>query len=892
MRRCFALLMALMLSTSILSFGQKAKGDKCYKDYDYHDAITFYKKAISSNPNDTASLVRLATCYRIIRDYDNAEKYYAMAADKPGISESAFFYYGEILKNNGKIDDAMSQFLKCTILVPKDSAAAREVRYCNLLKKKFYVTYQVTPVKGINTGNAEFCPVAYNDDIVFISDRKEDIVNMSENNFTGGNFFKIYVSKPEHDGFGTPKEFPLKANKTQTQYNIGPVSFSADGNEMFFTEVAAKRKKNYVNQAKIYYCIKSGNHWGSPKPFPYNSDKYSTMDPSLSADGKMLFFASNMPGGMGGTDIYVCTLDKNNKWSRPKNLGKDVNTQGNEAFPYMRSDGVLFFSSNRHFNYGGFDIFSAKLANNKWTDVQNLGPDVNSPKDDFGIFFNSNNRTGYFSSNRKDGQGQDDIYSFLYIGDYMPLKGAVLFSYNIHDPVPAVDVHLLDVNGNVVADTKTDKNGVFVFDNLKPDEKYMVKVNDNDPRFAGKKRFYLADSTGKIVAVTLFSNKGGKFVFTQLPADLTSMPRMNNLDKGVNLAGNLLQGDSSKPVANVKISVLNANGDVMQTATTNAFGAFVFTQLPPDENYEFKVDENGDTKLIPRAKIVLTDKNGNTLKTFYVGPDGKFNFQVLASDTTAISHMTVDDPQLRLGFSNILLSDQKKPLSKIKISVIDKSGKVLQSTVTGSAGEFSFTNLPPDESSDIQVDGSDPRLKNMSKLYITDAKRDVMKEMDLNNGSFTYELLPADKKEMGSIYVYDPWIEALNLKNKKNTKTNKNMYIIENIYYDYNKWNILPAAAHVLDKVVEVMKNDPSIKIELDAFTDPRGSADFNMQLSQKRADAAVAYIVSHGIAKSRVKGKGLGETHPLNNCGDPNVHCTEAQYAVNRRTEFKIIRN
>ena len=110
-----------------------------------------------------------------------------------------------------------------------------------------------------------------------------------------------------------------------------------------------------------------------------------------------------------------------------------------------------------------------------------------------------------------------------------------------------------------------------------------------------------------------------------------------------------------------------------------------------------------------------------------------------------------------------------------------------------------------------------------------------MKELVLSNGSFKYELVPSDKKEMGSIYVYDPWIESLNLKNEKsNTKTNKSMYIIENIYYDYGKWDILPAAAHVLDKVVEVMKNDASIRIELDAFTDPRGSADFNLQLSQK----------------------------------------------------------
>ncbi len=368
------------------------------------------------------------------------------------------------------------------------------------------------------------------------------------------------------------------------------------------------------------------------------------------------------------------------------------------------------------------------------------------------------------------------------------------------------------------------------------------------------------------------------------------MPKLDASDKNINIAGNLLQGDSSKPLSNAKVSLLNANGDVIQSVTTNAFGAFVFTQLPPDENYSFKVDVPSDTKLSAgKTKVVLTDKNGNTIKTFFISSDGKFKFQVLATDTSALARMEVQDPELRLELHDILLSDQKVPLPNIKINMVDKTGAVLQSTTTDGGGAFSFSNLPADQSEMMEVDMNDPRLSKMTKLYVTDTKKTTRRELSLSNGSFKYELLPADKKSMGDIYVYDPWIEALNL---KNSKAKDSMYIVENIYYDYEKADILPAAGRVLDKVVKVMKADPNIKVQLNAFTDPRGSDDFNMQLSQKRADAAVAYMITHGVEKNRLVAKGLGKTHLLNDCGDPNVHCSEAEFAINRRTEFKIIRS
>jgi len=871
------------------SFAQKSRGDQCYSSYDYRAAISFYQKAITSNPGDTASLVRLANCYAILKDYDNAETYYSMAAAVQGISPKVYYNYANILKNNGKLDRARAQFAKYSSLVPSDSNGKAQVRYCDHLKKTYYIAYQVSTVDGINSKFSDFSPVYCGDNLVFVSDRGEDLVNFERSTNTGGNYFKMFVAKPLSKGFDKPQSFSTTINGVNADFNVGPATFTADGKTVYYTQVAALRKRKFINQAKIFYCTSDdGKKWSKPQPFPYNSDDYSVMDPAISPDGQWLYFASTMPGGYGGSDLYVCQKTADG-WSKPLNLGAEVNTPGNEGFPYVRSDGTLFFSSDRHFNYGGLDIFSCQRIENMWTDVENLGPDINSSTDDFGICFNKNNRTGFFSSNRKGGLGNDDIYSFFYIGDYKPLKGTILFSYNLHDPVPSVDVKLLNDSGQVIANGKTDSLGQFRFTNLDPDKRYMVTINENDPRFAGKKRFYLADSTGKIIAVTLMDKKMGMYTFTKLPPDLSKMPKMDAVDKNINIAGNLLQGDSSKPISNARVSLLNDKGEVIASTTTNEFGAFVFSNLPPDNNYTFQVEPAQDTKLPPNMKVTLTDKNGNTIKTFNVPGNGKFKFELLAADTTTISRMKVDDTQLRYVMKSVLLDENKKPMANVKISIVDKDGNVLQTTTTDANGQYVFTNLPPDKTYFIQLDQNDPRLGKMKMVYIADTRHNIIRELDLGHG-FRFEMLAADKSKMGTMTVYDPWIEALNLKNKNNSKKDS-LHIIENILYDYQKWDILPSAEHVLNKVIEVMKSDPNIIVELDAFTDPRGSDEYNLQLSQKRADAAVAYMVAHGISKSRVTGKGFGETHLLNHCGDPGVTCTEEEYAVNRRTEFKITR-
>jgi len=330
MKRNFIIVCVLVFSVmSGVAFGQKAKADKCFSDFDYKDAIPLYLKVVKSSPNDTTSIIHLAYSYAVIKDYTDAEIYYARVANMNGIAPIVHYNYAEALKYNGKIDAASAEFAKYLTLTPSGTAARSEIRNCDQLKRSYQKEYQVAGLDTINTAYSEFSPVIYKDSLVFVSDRSADNLNFAHNKYNGGNYFKVFVAAPANKGFGKASAFSSQINGANSDYNVGPVSFTADGNEAFFTEVAAVQGKGFVNHMKIYYCERSGGKWMKRAAFPYNSDSYSVMHPAISPDGKKLFFASDMPGGFGGMDLYVC-LGTTDGWSKPQNLGATVNTSGNE----------------------------------------------------------------------------------------------------------------------------------------------------------------------------------------------------------------------------------------------------------------------------------------------------------------------------------------------------------------------------------------------------------------------------------------------------------------------------------------------------------------------------------------------------------------------------------
>ncbi|HVA99494.1 MAG TPA: carboxypeptidase regulatory-like domain-containing protein, partial [Bacteroidia bacterium] len=861
---------------------------------DYAKAIPYYLKAIKSKNNNPKALERLADCYRLTNNYQNAETYYSQLITAGNVPQTIdYFNYAIILKSNGEYEKSKQEIIAYLKLNPSDKNAQIQLASFDKIAEwqSEPAMYSIKNISSINSNVSEFSPIIYKNEMVFVSERNPDLVNFQDYGWTNEPYLNIYASEIKQNkdsvSFGTPFLF---SKKTTSDGHDGPISFSTAGDEMCFSRVALKgnKDKNFVNRSKIYFSKRNGNSWGKVIPFQYNSDSYSVYDPCISVDGQSLFFASDMPGGFGGTDLYVCKKN-GDAWGQPENLGTDVNTSGNEILPFQRADGTLFFASDGQQGLGGLDVFSATYQNDKWTNVDHLGMPLNSSADDFGICFTDNNN-GYFSSNRAGGKGSDDIYSFKQINNFINVSGKILLSKNINDPAKNVKVNLLsEKDENILKSTKTDISGSFIFEHLNPDKKYMVKMDDEDATQLGKKQYYLANDKGKIVRVTVVDKAGNKFVFQNLPADTNALMPMDDADSSHTIAGNLLVGENpSAPLTNVKVNLINDKGEIVQSTTTNTFGSFVFSNLPSDQNYMVKVDENDPA--INGKKITMTNRNGTEIANTTAGKNGTFNFKILASDKNTLDQMNVKDADLRWDMKGKIVSDNNKALNNLKVNLVDDKGKIIATTTTNASGGFNFKDLPTDKNYMVTMDANDTRIKKAKKIFLTDNTGKIVKVAIVGkDATFSFHLLKDDKSELGTIYVNDPWLKVLKMKNEKKLAKQDSLMIIENIYYDYGKWDILPAAQQTLDKVVQVMKNDPSISIELSSYTDPRGTAEFNQTLSDKRAQTAVDYIIAHGISAKRISGKGYGETKLLNDCG---THpCTEEQYAINRRTEFKVIR-
>jgi len=882
----------LLLVFAGSGFAQMKRANEYFDKGDYPNAIRLYNKVIDRKKDNQQALEKIASAYRLTKKYLQAETYYARAIQSKEAEPMTHFYYALVLKNNKKYDLAKAEFLTYAKLVPSDKTADVMVKSTEEVKELLTrpAQYIVKNVIAANTRRSEFSPVVYKNNLVFVAEKTNDLLNFEKYSRNNEPFLNVYVSEIKKDkdsvNYKSPKSFSGKIN---SQYHDGPVCFNGDDTFMILTRVNALNKKDdkFVNRAKLFSSEFVSSSWTKPEPLNFNSDLYSVAHPSLSADGKMLYFTSDMPGGFGGKDLYV-SKKEGAGWGSPRNLGKEINTVGDEVFPYLRDDGILFFSSDGHTGIGGLDVFSAKMVDGKASRITNQGSPLNSSKDDFGIVFTDNNSRGYFSSDREGGSGSDDIYSFMVSNRFMTMKGKILTTLNQKDGAKNVKLSLLTDDGKLVNVSTTDAGGFFKFDNLNPDTRYLLKVDENNPEYSGAQKFYLSDNS-KVVGVTVINEKGEKFIFRNLPPDLNSLPMLEVKDENTfNIAGNLLSGENpSKPLSDVKVNLLNDKGDVLQTAVTNAFGAFVFTNLPPDQNFTVKVDEN-DSRLPPNTKIIFTNKSGKDIKSIATGKKGEFKFQILSADKNTISLLKVDDTELRYDMRGGVLNDNKLPLTGTKVNLLNENGQTIQSTTTDSKGNFLFTNLPPEQNYTVSLDENDSRLAKFKKLFLVDAIGNIIKELIGKDGKFKFVLLQSEQRRLGPIYVDDPWLKVLKLKTDVNTQK-ESLTIIESIYYNVGEWNILPAGEKILDKVVQVMKTDPNIRIELSSHTDSRSSDEYNIGLSQKRAKAGVDYIVSRGIAPTRISGKGYGETKLINKCGN-GVECTDEEHGKNRRTEFKVI--
>ncbi|MDF2435786.1 MAG: hypothetical protein K0Q95_162 [Bacteroidota bacterium] len=624
------ILLACVTFTSCSKYYIK-KGDAYYKTMQYSKAISNYTKGIAGTTSDS-TITKLANSYRLNNDYANAEKWYAEAlsiSEQPAIN---MFYYAKALMSNGKYIDAKKWFKKYQAVASSDKVS-KLIASCDSAESFFSnakkYSINVLEMSGVSSA---FSPVYYKDGIVFAADKKESNSEQKESGWTGRSYLDLYGSVKLQDGSWSAPQ-PLSGD-VNGRYHEGPAVFNNDASVLYFTRSNYKgskklRKDNKdESNLKIFSAEIKDGVWTNLKELPFNSDMYSCGHPALSPDGKTMYFISDMPGSKGGTDLYKSTLKITDngveEWSAPENLGEEINTSGNEMFPYVHKSGLFYFSSDGHNTMGGLDIYSAGYDGKKWSAPENLKYPINSSKDDFGFILNEDGKSGYISSDR---------------------------------------------NGN--------------------DEIYELKLND-----------------------LIFIVKGK-----------------------VTVRG------TGEPLSDAVVEITNNKDNYIQTLS---------------------VDDNGNYWMKMKAGV---------------------DYEIQAKM----------EGYLKPGVLSIKTSDKKK-----------------------------------------------------SEVFRAD---------------FQLEKIQTEKP-----------------------------IVLENIYYDLDQWMIRKDAAAELDKFAAILQENPQISIVLNAHTDSRAADDYNKILSEKRAKAAVEYLIKKGVDSKRLQWKGYGETVLLNDCG--NAHqCPEQEHQKNRRTEFQIIR-
>jgi outer membrane protein OmpA-like peptidoglycan-associated protein/tetratricopeptide (TPR) repeat protein len=483
MKRVILFLTICLAIPALVSAQSLDKAQKQMDKYNYAEAISILQKAAADDKTRNEAIPMLAECYRMQRDVVNAKATYAQAVELPEAKPETFYYYAQALQSTGDYAKAREMYQKYAVLNPADHRGSLFVAHCDSVLgpwKDMNPDFEIKLANNINTAESQLGPAFYDGQLVFASDFSSNPAEGKEYGWTGRGYLNIVKARPLSGGdfwgsMGASSELEGKFNQ---EYHDGPAAFSADGNSIYFTRSffgKAKREGIYkTNLLKIYYATKTDGNWGEVKPFFLNSTEFSVGHPALSPDGQTLYFVSDMPGGQGKTDIWMCKREGEG-WSQPTNLGPNVNTKENEMFPSMRGDGVLYFASEGLAGYGALDIFKTKDVNGTWTTPVNLHAPINGPSDDFAIAFAPGDKNGFFSSNRVGGVGNDDIYAFrdkpilpAYISGLVKDKASL-------KPIAVATVFLFNPKTGKVKVLKTGPDGMYktVVDN--PAD-YVVKA--------------------------------------------------------------------------------------------------------------------------------------------------------------------------------------------------------------------------------------------------------------------------------------------------------------------------------------------------------------------------------------------------------------------------------
>ncbi|ALM49034.1 cell envelope biogenesis protein OmpA [Flavobacterium psychrophilum] len=467
--------LSLLMAMSVAAQNKDTESaDKLFAKFEYLDAAKAYEK-LASKGKDPYVYKQIAESYYNLFSAKEATKWYAKLIEvKKDQDAETYYRYAQMLKVEGRYEEANKQMQKFASLAPQDQRAVLFNQDPDYLPKlKTQTKLYDEKILDINDAKyADFGGFVTDDNTFYFASTRNTARRTYGRNEEP--YMDIYTST--YNTNGSLSE-PTPLSELNTKWHDGPVSVTGDGNTMYFASESFKEgsfEKETPGQRTgliyLFVATKENGKWGNVRAVPFNEKKFSTGNPSVTKDGKTLYFASNRPGSTGGsTDIWKVEVLGNNKYGKPENLGKKVNTEGRENFPYITDDNKLFFASEGRKGFGGMDIFLIDL--NKGTEAINVGLPVNSPKDDFAFTFNNSKNIGFFSSNKA---GKDNLYQAT------PICGveAVVTVKDVKTGkvLANATVAILDDKNNVIETTTADANGVATY-NVDCDRAYVIQAS-------------------------------------------------------------------------------------------------------------------------------------------------------------------------------------------------------------------------------------------------------------------------------------------------------------------------------------------------------------------------------------------------------------------------------
>ncbi|MCH2199476.1 MAG: OmpA family protein [Flavobacteriales bacterium] len=707
MKKDILIIFSLFITTTMVAQeGALRKADRSRNDLAYAEAIDRYTNLLDRGVDSSRVALGLAESYFALRNMQAAADWYAQAGE---LETDEMCRFTHALKSTGNSAQAEILSQGCS----GEAYTAELIELIQTDNGRFDVTRE-----EFNTEGSEFGPCFIDGDLVFVSDRENDIAVKRRFKWNGRPFLDLYMLSESVEG--TPEFTPMPST-VNTPLHEGPGCFVDNGGTFYFTRNQTSAEGDQTLKLEILTSEMVNGEWSTPSGFTHNSADYSTGHPTITADEEFIAFTSDMDGGLGGTDIWICQKMNDGTWGTPMNAGPSINTVMNEMFPHFGVDGFLYFASDGHANLGGLDVFEAPFKNGACGNALNLGAPVNSTADDFSFTLREDERIAYFASNRDNDATNDDLYK-----------------------------------------VKVLKNREW---------NYTGIVIDNEGTAVMNCTVNVLNATGEVVGTAVTNSSGIFDLVTNVPAATDAELTFN--------AGPAL-ASAEKSVADCTQELYNLDAGTIELAALGYIGATVIRDKATNEG-------------LANLKATLTDLGTNSATTIVTDEDGSLNFDL-------------------------------NPTTNYEIT-LTKEGYFTKSAF------FNTNNITSGVTDLTALTGVD---LNFEKIEVNKTVR------------------------------------------------------IENINYDYNDYRIRDDAATELNKIITLLNDNPTMKIELGSHTDARGSDSYNLKLSQKRAKAAVEYLIQNGIDKNRLSSRGYGETVLINNCGNGN-DCSDEDHEINRRTEFRV---